>query len=62
MNLSLNYANGNANLLTASATLTEAEIDNKTLLQSKYSNWAGPYFEPLKKRICRRLFPPPRDR
>lgn len=47
-----NYANGDADMLTACATLTEAAIAHKTFLQSKRSNWGDPYFETLKQRIA----------
>lgn len=47
-----NYPNGDADMLTACATLTESAIAHKAFLQTKRSNWADPYFEDLKQRLA----------
>ncbi|MGV8880493.1 MAG: hypothetical protein ACOH2A_15860 [Sphingobacteriaceae bacterium] len=47
-----NYPNGDADMLTACATLTESAIAHKAFLQTKRSNWADPYFEGLKQRLA----------
>lgn len=45
------YKTKDIEMLTASATIIENAIANKTLLQAKRSTWADPFFENLKTQI-----------
>ena len=45
------YKTKDVEMLTASATIIENVIANKTLLQSKRTTWADPFFENLKTQI-----------
>ena len=45
------YKTKDVEMLTASATIIENAIANKTLLQAKRTTWADPFFENLKAQI-----------
>ena len=45
------YKTKDVEMLTATATIIENAIANKTLLQSKRTTWADPFFENLKTQI-----------
>ena len=45
------YKTRDVEMLTASATIIENAIANKTFLQSKRTTWADPFFEDLKTNI-----------
>ena len=45
------YKTKDVEMLTASATIIENAIANKTLLQSKRTTWADPFFDDLKSQI-----------
>ncbi|WP_293893602.1 hypothetical protein [Flavobacterium sp.] len=45
------YKTKDVEMLTATATIIENAIANKTLLQSKRTTWADPFFEDLKTNI-----------
>ena len=45
------YKTKDVEMLTATATIIENAIANKTLLQSKRTTWADPFFDDLKTQI-----------
>jgi hypothetical protein len=45
------YKNKDVEMLTATATIIENAIANKTILQSKRTTWADPFFDNLKAQI-----------
>lgn len=45
------YKNKDVEMLTATATIIDNAIANKTFLQSKRTIWADPFFEDLKSHI-----------
>lgn len=49
--ISRKYKTKDVEMLTATATIIENAIANKTFLQSKRTTWADPYFEDLKTNI-----------
>lgn len=46
------YTGKDVEMLTASSTILETAIEEKTFLQSKRSNWKEPFFEDLKGRTA----------